>query len=268
MAWWQHLRDAKQRARRGSVRKRAVLLETTHRLLIEVAANAAITCLRTGADTRRREDRLLDVRLDHLVAKQCDVGLARLARQRVVEHDALDGVEERVPRRQHDRSTHANARLGNRQMRNTTIVDRVDQRLGRRRHDADELVHRPDVELVPVAGLAIDTNHVRVGIAKEVRRAARLAQVVVKERVRATDQIRAPDCIHRGSHQHAEAITVLITTGPEGCERSGRAITNDGEILRVECVGRMHGEILIVCGGPGECPTSSYGQRRACDQTP
>ena len=153
-------------------------------------------------------------------------------------------------------------------MRDATIVDRVDQRLRRRRHDADELVHRPDVELVPIAGLAIDTDHVRVGIAKEVRRAARLAQVVVKERVRATDQIRAPDCIHRRSHQHAEAIAILVTTGPEGCEWSGRAITNDGEILGVECVGRMHCEILIVRGTSRECPTSSYAQRRACDQTP
>ena len=153
-------------------------------------------------------------------------------------------------------------------MRDTAIVDRVDQRLGRWRQDADELVHRPDVELVPITGLAIDTNHVRVGVAKEVRRTARFAQVVVKERVRATDQIRAPDCIHRGSHQHAEAITVLVTAGPEARKWSGRAITNDSEILRIEGVGGMHGEILIVCGGPGECPTSSYGQRRACDQTP
>ena len=268
MAGRQHLGDAQEGARGGRVRQRAVLLEAAHRLLVEVAADAAVARLRAGAETRGREDRLLDVGLNHLVAEQLHVGLADLAGQRVVEHDDLDRVEERVPGRQHDGTADANARLRDREVRDAAVVDGVDQRLGGRREDADELVHRPDIELVPVAGLAVDADHVRVGVAEEVGVAARLAQVVVEERVRPADQVRAADRVHRGTHHHAEAVAVLVATGPEGVERSGDAVALDGEVLGIECVGRMHEWDPRPNPSWRACPTSSYARRGGGAQTP
>ena len=268
MAGREHLGHTQQGTRGGRVRQRAVLLEAAHRLLIEVAADAAVTCLCTGTEARRREDRLLDVRLDHLVAQQLDVGLAGLTRQRVVEHDALDRVEERVPRRQHDGAADANAGLRDCEMRDAAVVDRVNQRLGGGRHDAHELVHRPHVELVPVARLAVHADHVRVGVAEEVRIAPGLTQVVVEQRVRAADQVRAAHGVHRSAHDDAEAVAVLVATGPEGVQRSGNAVALDGEVLGVECVGRMHEGDPRPNPSSRACPTSSYGSRDDGARTP
>ena len=75
----QHLGDAEQRARGGDVRKRLVLLEAAQRLAVDRAAQAAQARLLAGADAGRREDRLLDVALDDLVAEQPDVAAARAA---------------------------------------------------------------------------------------------------------------------------------------------------------------------------------------------
>ena len=76
MAGRQHLGHAEQRTRRGGVRKRLVLLVAAQRLAVDGAAQAAQAGLLAGADAGRREDRLLDVALDDLVAQQPDVATA------------------------------------------------------------------------------------------------------------------------------------------------------------------------------------------------
>ena len=86
----EHLGHAEQRAGGCGVRQRAVLLEAAQRLAVDRAAQPAQARLLAGADAGRREDRLLDVALDDLVAEQPDVAVARATGARRVRDDATN----------------------------------------------------------------------------------------------------------------------------------------------------------------------------------
>ena len=109
--------------------------------------------------------------------------------------------------------------LGQHEQRDATIVDRLEHGLGGGLQDADELVHRPDVELVEVAGLAADADQVRVGVAEEAAGALGVAQDVVEERVGGADEVRAAARVHGLVEQDAEAVAGLIAARPEVAER-------------------------------------------------
>ncbi len=240
MAGRQHLGHAQQGARRGDVRERLVGLEAAQRLAVDRAAQAAQTRLLAGADAGRREDRLLDVALDDLVAEQADLAAPRAAAARRVGEHRAHLREQRVPGREHDLAAAAQADLGHHEQRDAAVVDRLEHRLGGGLQDADELVHRPHVELVEVAGLAADADQVRVGVAEEAALPLRVAEHVVEERVRRGDQVRAAARIHRLVEHDAEAVAGLIATRPELAERARLTIALDREVIGVERIGGVH----------------------------
>ena len=247
MARRQHLGHAQQRARGGGVRERPVLLVAAQRLAVDGAAQAAQAGLLAGTDAGRREDRLLDVALDDLVAEQPDVAASRAARPRRVGDNATNLRKQRVPGREHDLAATAQAALGQHEQRDAAVVDGLEHGLRGGLQHADELVHRPDVELVEVAGLAADADQVRVGVTEEAARALGLAQDVVEERVRAADEVRAATRVHGLVEHDAEAIAGLIAARPEVAERPRLAVALDREVIRAERIGGVH---------EGEYPTS------------
>ena len=117
MAGRQHLGHAQQRARGGGVRERSCTLEAAQRLAVDRAAQAAQARLLAGTDAGRREDRLLDVALDDLVAEQADIAVARTAGARRVGDDATNLRKQRVPGREHDLAAAAKADLGQHEQR-------------------------------------------------------------------------------------------------------------------------------------------------------
>ena len=247
MAGRQHLAHAQQRTRRGGVRERAVLLVAAQRLAVDRAAQAAQAGLLAGPDAGRREDRLLDVALDDLVAQQPDVGTARATGPRRVGDDATNLCKQCIPGREHDLAAAAQAALGQHQQRDAAIVDGLEHGLSGGLEHADELVHGPDVELVEVTGLAADADQVRVGIAEEPAGALGIAQDVVEERVRTADEVRAATRVHGLVEHDAEAVAGLIATRPELAERSRRTVALDCEVIRAERIGGVHA---------GQYPTS------------
>ena len=249
MAGRQDFGDAEQRACRGRTRERAVLLDTAHRLAIEVAAQPAQTRLLARPDSGRREDRLLHIALDHAVPDERHVGAARASAARPVRDHAAHLREQRVPGRKHHLAAAAHARLGDRQQRDATVVDRLDHRFRAGLQDRHELVQRPHVELVEVARLAAHAEQVGVGVAEEVARAVADAQRVVEQGVRAADQVRATARVHRIREQDAEPVARLPTAGPEVGECAGLTVALDGEVLGSECVAGMHGAPILLAAG-------------------
>ncbi len=247
MAGRQHLGHAQQRARRGGVRERLVLLVAAQRLAVDGAAQAAQARLLAGADARRREDRLLDVALDDLVAQQPDVATARATRARGVGDNATNLCKECIPGREHDLAAAAQAALRQHEQRDAAIVDGLEHGLRGGLEHAHELVHGPDVELVEVAGLAADADQVRVGVAEEPAGALGVAQNVVEERVRTADEVRAATRVHGLVEHDAEAVAGLIATRPEVAERSRLTVALDCEVIRAERIGGVHA---------GQYPTS------------
>ncbi|CAA9551789.1 MAG: hypothetical protein AVDCRST_MAG79-2762 [uncultured Thermoleophilia bacterium] len=236
----QDLGQAEQCTRRGRPAQRAVALDRPERLAVECAAQATEPRLLACVDARGGEDRLLDVALHDAVPDERHVAAPRAAGAGGVRHDGPHGGQIGVPGREHDLAATAHTGLRHGEQRDPTVVDGLEDRLRRRLQDGHELVQRPDVELVVVAGLAPDAEHVHVRVAEEVARAEGLAQSVVEERDRAADQVRAPDRVHRLGEQHAESVTRLEAAGPQRVERAGRAVTLDGEGLGGERVGRVH----------------------------
>ncbi len=236
----QHLGHAQERTRGSGIRERLVRLEAAQRLAVDRAAQAAQSRLLAGADARRREDRLLDVALDDLVAEQADVAAACTPGARRVGDDATNLRKQRIPGREHDLAAAAQAHLGQDEQRDAAVVDGLEHRFRGGLQHADELVHRPDVELVEVAGLAADADQVRVGVAEEAACALRVTQDVVEERVGGADEIRAATRVHRLVEHDAEAVAGLIAARPEVAERPRLTIALDREVVRSERIGGVH----------------------------
>ena len=227
------------RGRRGAVGLDGLLL-----FPVDVAPQPPQARLVAGVEAGRREDRLLDIALDDLVPHERDVGVPGAAGAGRVEQHGAHLVEEGVPGREDDLATAARARLGHREQGDAAVVHRLDHGLGGRLQDRDELVQRPHVQLVEVPRLAADAEQVHVGVAEEVAGAVRGAQVVVEERDRAADQVRAADGVHRVREQDAQPVVGLPATRPQRGERLPGAVPLDGEVFGGERVGRMHAPIL------------------------
>ena len=256
MAGRQHLGDAQQRTGAGDAREQLVGLEAAQRLAIDRAAQAAQAGLLAGADAGGREDRLLDVALDDLVAHEADLAAAGASGARAVGEHATNLGEQRIPGREHDLAAAAQPDLGHHEERDAAIVDGLEHGLRRGLHDADELVHGPDVELIEVARLAPHADQIRVGVAEEAALALGVAQDVVEERVGGADEVRAAARVHRLVEHDAEAITGLIAARPEVAERPGLTVALDLEVIGSERIGGVHG------GQYPTFPNARRGQRR------
>jgi len=172
---------------------------------------------------------------------QAEIAAAGSPRPGGVGDNATDLGKQGIPGRENDLAATAQTALGQHEQRDAAIVDGLEHRLRGRLQHTDELVHGPDVELVEVAGLAADADQVRVGVAEEPARALCLAQDVVEEGVRAADEVRAATGVHGLVEQDAEAIAGLIAARPEVAERPFLAVALDGEVIRVERIGGVHG---------------------------